>query len=438
MQPSECTDEPSREWPIKMASYDYLKDKNLRDRLKTARRTRPATHLNTDVTNKGQSSSAQPTRTPRRESKSSLPQSEARRLSPETKPSRKRYPKPSTKDLAISTKQLASMIRTGLPLLEALNIISSSSENKSLKSIYREVAIGISKGTTLLENLALYPNIFDEMYLALVSAGEAAGKLPEVLDRESKLLESLAKIKGQIRSAMAYPIGISVITVVVVIIMLVYVMPVFVEMYSKSGADLPGLTQFLVDASNIITDPMFLVKLLPIGIISFLLIRVLSKQEPVLLWKDRLLLKLPVINGLVTKSSLANFSRTLSSLNDAGVPILEALQISKRTLSNRVFKNVITKMYYEIESGQPIHKALERDAIIPIMFTSMFRIGEETGELSEMINKLADFYEDEVSESVKALTSIMEPLMIVFVAGVVAVMLIAMYLPMFFMFETIQ
>ena len=418
-----------------MANYNYLQDKELRKRLKTARDNRPA---QTNSSRSSDTTLPESPNKPRRHNEDSRSQSSSRRLIAETKPKRKRYPKPSTKDLAISTKQLASMIRTGLPLLEALNIISSSSDNKSLKNVYKEVSIGISKGTTLLENLALYPNIFDEMYLALVSAGEAAGKLPEVLDRESKLLESLAKIKGQIRSAMAYPIGISVITFVVVIIMLVYVMPVFVEMYSKSGADLPGLTQFLVDASNVITDPMFLVKLIPISIVSFFVIRVLSRQEAVLLWTDRLFLKIPVVSGLVTKSSLANFSRTLSSLNDAGVPILEALQISKRTLSNRVFKNVITKMYYEIESGQPIHKALERDKIIPVMFTSMFRIGEETGELSEMVNKLADFYEDEVSESVKALTSIMEPLMIVFVAGVVAVMLIAMYLPMFFMFETIQ
>ena len=421
-----------------MSSYDYIKDKKLRDKLKSIRQNRPAiaSDLNSSYPNKLSEDSAPLTQ--RRGKDTTNRQNNSYQIPSGSKPSRKRYPKPSTKDLAISTKQLASMVRTGLPLLEALNIISSSSDNKSLKSVYKEVAIGISKGTTLLENLSLYPNIFDEMYLALVSAGEAAGKLPEVLDRESKLLESLAKIKGQIRSAMAYPIGISVITVVVVIIMLVYVMPVFVEMYSKSGADLPGLTQFLVDASNIITDPMFLVKLIPTSVVIFFLFRLLLKQESVLLWKDRLVLKIPVVKGLVTKSSLANFSRTLSSLNDAGVPILEALQISKRTLSNRVFKNVITKMYYEIESGQPIHKALERDTIIPVMFTSMFRIGEETGELSEMVNKLADFYEDEVSESVKALTSIMEPLMIVLVAGVVAVMLVAMYLPMFFMFETIQ
>ena len=246
-----------------MATYDYLKDKSLRDSLKTVRKKRPESNSLSKKATENKLSSSQSKSNPSPLNKTPASQEKLRRVKSTTTPSRKRYPKPSTKDLAISTKQLASMIRTGLPLLEALNIISSSSENKSLKSIYKEISIGISKGSTLLDNLALYPNIFDEMYLALVSAGEAAGKLPEVLDRESKLLESLAKIKGQIRSAMAYPIGISVITFVVVIIMLVYVMPVFVEMYSKSGAELPGLTQFLVDASNIITDPLFLLKLLP-------------------------------------------------------------------------------------------------------------------------------------------------------------------------------
>ena len=426
-----------------MSDYSYLSDPRLRKKLDSIRQTRrqspAASRPQKSINPKESEPNANNTR-PGLPS-TSTPQVTVRNnvqiATSGTAPKRRRYRAPSTKALALSTKQLASMIRTGLPLLEALNIIGDSSDNKSLKAIYKEVAIGVSRGTTLLENFALYPNIFDEMYLALIQAGEAAGKLPEVLERESKLLESLAKIKGQIRSAMAYPISIAVITVAVVVIMLIWVLPVFTKMYSKSDTDLPALTQVLVDASNIISEPIFALKLLGAAFVLFIAYRFASKREDILLWKDRLLLKLPVISGLVTKSCLANFSRTLSSLNDAGVPILEALQISRRTLGNRVFRNVVTKMYYEIEAGQPIHKCLEQSEVIPVMFTSMFRIGEETGELSEMVNKLADFYEEEVSESVKALTSIMEPLMIVIVAGVVAVMLIAMYLPMFYMFQTI-
>ena len=276
------------------------------------------------------------------------------------------------------------------------------------------------------------------MYLALVSAGETAGLLPEVLDREAKLLESLSKIKGQIQSALTYPIAIFVLTVIVIIVMLVFVIPVFTDMYSSSGTKLPALTQFLVDASNLIKDPSFLIKSIPALIVGFILAKRQMKTNKFINWKDSMLLKLPITKDLVTKSCLANFSRTLSSLNSAGVPILEALMISKRTLGNRVFQRIADKMNTEIQAGQPIYKVLALEVkVIPIMFTSMFRIGEETGELSEMVDKLADFYEDEVSTSVKSLTSVLEPLMIVFVAIVVAFILVAMYLPMFNMMSTV-
>jgi len=351
---------------------------------------------------------------------------------------RKRLKPPSTKTLAVATKQLASMIRTGLPLLEALNILSESSDDKTLKAVFKEASIGISRGATLQEILEKHPDVFDDMYLALVSAGETAGLLPEVLDREAKLLESLSKIKGQIQSALTYPIAIFVLTVIVIIVMLVFVIPVFTDMYSSSGTKLPALTQFLVDASNLIKDPSFLIKSIPTLIVGFLLAKRQMKTNKFINWKDSMLLKLPITKDLVTKSCLANFSRTLSSLNSAGVPILEALMISKRTLGNRVFQRIADKMNTEIQAGQPIYKVLALEVkVIPIMFTSMFRIGEETGELSEMVDKLADFYEDEVSTSVKSLTSVLEPLMIVFVAIVVAFILVAMYLPMFNMMSTV-
>ena len=351
---------------------------------------------------------------------------------------KKRLKPPSTKTLAVATKQLSSMIRTGLPLLEALNILSESSDDKTLKIVFKEASIGISRGATFQEILEKHPDVFDDMYLALVSAGETAGLLPEVLDREAKLLESLSKIKGQIQSALTYPIAIFVLTVIVIIVMLVFVIPVFTDMYSSSGTKLPALTQFLVDASNLIKDPSFLIKTIPALIIGFLLAKRQMKTNKFINWKDSMLLKLPITKDLVTKSCLANFSRTLSSLNSAGVPILEALMISKRTLGNRVFQRIADKMNTEIQAGQPIYKVLALEVkVIPIMFTSMFRIGEETGELSEMVDKLADFYEDEVSTSVKSLTSVLEPLMIVFVAIVVAFILVAMYLPMFNMMSTV-
>ncbi len=349
----------------------------------------------------------------------------------------KRLKTPPMKDLAVATKQLSSMIRTGLPLLESLNIISDTSENASIRYAFKEIGIGISKGSTMSEMLEKYPEVFNEMYRALVNAGETAGLLPTTLDRQAKLLESLAKIKGQIKSALAYPSAIAILTIVIVFIMMLFVIPIFVDIYDQSGAPLPGITQMLIDISDQLRSLNFYIKAIPTSIALYFFYKYFSSRSSVIWWYHKTLLQLPITKDLVTKSCLANFSRTLSSLNSAGVPILEALTIAKKTLKNKIFSRIIEKAYIDIQAGNPIHKALDKEAVIPIMFTSMFRIGEETGELSEMITKLADFYEDEVSSSVKSLTSIMEPLMIIFVAVFVGIILIAMYLPMFSMMSTV-
>ncbi len=353
--------------------------------------------------------------------------------------SRKKYIRinsPTTNELAIATKQLASMIRTGLPLLEALNIIAESNQNQTLQLVFKDIAVGITRGATLVECMQKFPQVFNDMYIALVSAGESAGLLPNVLLRQAKLLENLSKIKAEIKSAMSYPIAIFILTIVVIIIMLTFVIPIFIDIYATSGAELPFLTQLLVNSSNSIRDTGFLIRLIPILTVVYFVLRRVLRSEYFLFMLDRTLLSMPITRQLVTKTSLANFSRTLSSLNAAGVPILESLLIAKKTVSNRLFIRVVDKMYSGIQSGQQIYKTLEEERIIPIMFTSMFRIGEETGELTEMVNKLADFYEDDVSTTVKTLTSILEPLMIVFVASIIAIILVAMYLPMFNMMST--
>ena len=350
---------------------------------------------------------------------------------------KRRLKSPPIKDLAVATKQLSSMIRTGLPLLDSLNIISDTAENPTIQYSFKEIALGISKGSTMSEMLDKYPEVFNEMYRALVNAGETAGLLPTTLDRQAKLLESLAKIKGQIKSALAYPSAIAILTLVIVFIMMIFVIPIFVDIYDQSGAPLPGITQFLIDLSDQLRSIEFYFKAIPSGIAIYLFSKYLSTRSSFIWWYDKTLLQLPITKDLVTKSCLANFSRTLSSLNSAGVPILESLTIAKKTLKNKIFSRIIENAYRDIQSGNPMHKAFDKESVIPIMFTSMFRIGEETGELSEMITKLADFYEDEVSSSVKSLTSIMEPLMIIFVAVFVGIILIAMYLPMFSMMSTV-
>ena len=356
----------------------------------------------------------------------------------EQKRQTKKIKKPPTKSLAIATKQLASMINTGLPIVEAMRLVAETTDNKSIAYSFNDIASGLSKGNTIVEMLGVYPQVFDQMYVALADAGEQAGLLAEVLDREAKLLETLAKLKAQIKSALTYPIAISVLVVVVILIMLIFVIPIFSEMYESSGADLPALTQLLVDISNWLKEgPNILILLASALLMTFVFRNVFSNKKVQELI-DKLILKVPVAGDLVVKSNLANFSRTLSSLSTAGVPLLEALRISRQTLGNSVFRVIIDKMYRSIELGEPIYLSLSSEPQIPKMFSSMFRIGEQTGELSAMVDKLADFYEDEVSTTVKSLTSILEPMMIVIVAGVVAVILVAMYLPMFNMMSTVS
>ena len=345
--------------------------------------------------------------------------------------------KPSSKSLALATKQLSSLIKTGVPIIESLVLVADTLEDRNLAYVFKEIASGISRGQTITDMLISFPQVFDDMYVALVDAGEEGGLLSEVLIRESKLLESLSKLKGQILGALAYPIAIFVLVIIVVIIMLTFVMPVFVDMYSQSGTDLPAITQIMVDASEWIRSPVNIAILILALIGIYMIINYLFKVPRVIAFKDRFLLKVPIVGDLITKNSLASFSRTLSSLTSAGVPLLESIAISKKTMSNIVFTGVVDRLYYGVQIGKSSNEILSEENSIPKMFTAMFRIGEETGELGEMVDKLADFYEDEVTAAVKALTSVLEPLMIVIVAGVVALMLVAMYLPMFNMMNTV-
>ena len=349
----------------------------------------------------------------------------------------RRLKNPPIKDLAVATKQLSSMIRTGLPLLDALNIISETSENTTISYSFKEIALGISKGSTMSEMLDKYPEVFDEMYRALVNAGETAGLLPNTLDRQAKLLESLAKIKGQIKSAMAYPSAIAILTVVIVFIMMLFVIPIFVDIYDQSGAPLPGITQFLIDLSDQLRSTQFYVKVIPSLIAFYFFFKYFSSRSAFIWWYHKTLLKLPITKDLVTKSCLDNFSRTLSSLNSAGVPILEAITIAKKTLKNRIFTRIIENAYVDIQAGNPMHKAFDKESVIPIMFTSMFRIGEETGELPDMLTRIADNYDEDVDNAVAGMTSLIEPVMIVFLAVAVGFIVIALFLPIVAIIETI-
>jgi len=366
------------------------------------------------------------------------PQEQKNNVSRSKREVSKKLKTPPTKSLAIATKQLASMVRTGLPIVEALNLVAETSDHKSIREALRDVADGIGRGNTVVEMLERHPLVFDEMYIALADAGEQAGLLAEVLEREASLLETLAKLKGQIKSAMTYPIAISLLVVIVVVIMLLFVIPIFADIYKSSGAALPALTQILIDASSWLKNAGNIMILGGSLVAIYWGLGQAMKKESVIRAVDKVTLSLPVVGDLTTKSNLANFARTLASLSTAGVPLLEAILIARRTLGNTVYRDIMGEMYQSIRVGDPIYKSLTGNERVPKMFSAMFRIGEQTGELSGMIDKLADFYEEEVSTAVKSLTSILEPMMIVIVAGVVAVILVAMYLPMFNMMNTVK
>ena len=413
-----------------MQDFSYIKDPKLRQKLidtSLSRTNRPSIEPVNKPSSSSRNSSPELVRSPRK-SQSSL----------SNPPKEFKVKSPSSKTLSLATKQLAAMSKTGLPIVDSLVLVSSTVDDKSLRYVFKQISDGVSKGSSIVDIMAKYPQVFDDMYIALVDAGEQGGLLSEVLERESILLEKLAAVKSQLVSAMAYPIGIFVLVVAVVIIMLVFVMPVFAEIYGSSGTDLPILTQLLLDASDFLRNlqnTFFLI--VGISVIVFFYLRY-SKTRRFKLQRDYLFMSLPGVKDVVTKSCLASFSRTLSSLNSAGVPLLDSIQISKRTMTNILFERVADRLYSGIQLGRSAYDILAEEKILPQMFVSMFRIGEETGELSAMVDKLAEFYEEEVSTSIKTLTSILEPLMIVIVALVVAILLVAMYLPMFNMMSTVK
>ena len=413
-----------------MQDFSYIKNPKLRQKLidtSLSRTNQPSIEPVNKSSSSSRNSSPELVRSPRK-SQSSL----------SNPPKEFKVKSPSSKTLSLATKQLAAMSKTGLPIVDSLVLVSSTVDDKSLRYVFKQISDGVSKGSSIVDIMAKYPQVFDDMYIALVDAGEQGGLLSEVLERESILLEKLAAVKSQLVSAMAYPIGIFVLVVAVVIIMLVFVMPVFAEIYGSSGTDLPILTQLLLDASDFLRNlqnTFFLI--VGISVIVFFYLRY-SKTRRFKLQRDYLFMSLPGVKDVVTKSCLASFSRTLSSLNSAGVPLLDSIQISKRTMTNILFERVADRLYSGIQLGRSAYDILAEEKILPQMFVSMFRIGEETGELSAMVDKLAEFYEEEVSTSIKTLTSILEPLMIVIVALVVAILLVAMYLPMFNMMSTVK
>ncbi|MDP1947504.1 MAG: type II secretion system F family protein [Nitrospirota bacterium] len=342
------------------------------------------------------------------------------------------------KDLVVFTRQFGTMINAGLPLVQCLEILSTQSENKVLRETIGEVKTQVEAGSTFSDALRRHPKVFDDLYVNLVHAGEVGGLLDTILTRLAKYIEKAMKLKGQIKSAMIYPSAILGVAAVVITVLMIWVIPIFAKMFNElSGGKmgLPGPTQFVIDVSNVFTSYWY-VMLGSIGAVVFSIKKYYATAQG-RMTIDKLLLKTPVFGDLIRKASVAKFTRTLGTLLGSGVPLLDGLTICAKTAGNKVIEEALINARGSIAGGKTIADPLAASGIFPKMVTHMIAVGESTGALDAMLGKIADFYEDEVDQAVASLTSLLEPVMMVFLGIVIGFIVIAMYLPIFKMSEAI-
>jgi type IV pilus assembly protein PilC len=340
----------------------------------------------------------------------------------------------SVRDKAIFSRQFAAMVNAGVAMVRCLSILGEQCTNPRMKKSLRAISLEVQQGVNLSDAMRKHPDCFDNLYISMVEAGEVGGVLDEVLNRLAKVLEDMARLKNQVKGAMAYPIAVGILACIVFVGMTVFLIPVFANIFKGLGTELPGLTLFMLDVSNILTSWRAIIPVIVIvgTVIAF---RTYYKTKNGRVTIDRILLKMPILGDLNEKSAVARFCRIFGTLTRSGVPILKSLDIVRDTSGNQVIANAIEKSKQDVQQGGMLSLALQRERVFPPLAIQMISIGEETGELDSMMMKVADFYEDEVEQAVKALTSVLEPIMMVFLAGMVAVILLSMYLPMFKVFE---
>ncbi len=336
----------------------------------------------------------------------------------------------SPKDLQIFTRQLATMIDAGLPLVQCLDILANQTPNKVFARALAQIKASVEQGATFSDSLRRHPKIFDDLFVNLVAAGEVGGILDAILERLATYIEKAVKLKAQLKSALVYPIGILVVAIGVIAVMLVKVIPTFEKMYADFGnAELPAATQFVINLSHGFTQRWYI----PTGILALLIFGggALRRTEQGKAAFDAALLKIPVIGATLRKIVVARFTRTLGTLLAAGVPILDALDICARTAGNTVVMRGILRARDKISEGHDMAGPLTEARVFPPMVVQMIGVGEQTGAMETMLQKIADFYEEEVDAAVSAMTSLIEPIMMAFLGIVVGGLIIAMYLPIF-------
>jgi len=333
------------------------------------------------------------------------------------------------KDVVVFCRIFSTMINAGLPLIQCLDLLSQQEQNKAFAKIIRSIKEDIEGGTSLTDALKKYPKVFDELFVNLIAAGEAGGILDVILQRLSNYLEKAMKLKAKVKSAMTYPLAVLVISVGVVALLLIKVIPVFKKMFEGMGGQLPGPTQMLITASEFAQSYWWVILGVIIALV-FAFNRFYATKKG--RWAvDSAVLKAPIFGPLLKKVAVAKFARTMATMMSSGVPILEGLAIVSKTSGNVVVENALLKTRQSISEGRSIAEPLSETGIFPPMVVQMISVGEATGALDSMLNKIADFYDDEVDAAVEAMTSLLEPVMMVFLGGIVGAMIIAMYLPIF-------
>ena len=342
--------------------------------------------------------------------------------------------KVTVKDKAVFSRQFSVMVNAGVAIIRALGILADQAPNPKLKRALLGISAEVQQGTSLSESMKDYPECFNNLYVSMVEAGEAGGVLDEVLMRLSKLLEDMAKLQNQIKSAMAYPVTVGIFAVIAFLGMTIFLIPVFGGIFEGLGAELPLLTRVMLGISDILRSWKVLIPIVAFVGISFI-VRNYYKTPMGRVQIDGFMLKMPLFGDLNEKIAVARFCRIFGTLTRSGVPVLQCFDIVCDTIGNQVLVNAVQAAKKDIQQGGMISLAIQKENVFPPLAIQMISIGEETGELDGMMEKVADFYEDEVEQSVKALTSMIEPIMMVGIAVMVGTILMSMYLPMFSIFD---
>ena len=336
------------------------------------------------------------------------------------------------KDVLLFTKKLATMVHAGLPVVDTLSLLSDQMESKAFKKVLKQIYLDIESGNSVSVSFSKYDKLFGNIYVNLVKAGEASGKLDTFLSKLVENLEKTEKIRANIKSALFYPVILLVVSLGVIAIMLICVVPIFVELFASVGGELPALTQIIMSASDYVSDPMRGgVTFVAIVVGLYALRKQLRSNYNLRRKYHRMLLKTPLVGDLIIKSGLSKIGLILGNLSAAGVPLIEALEISTTSTDNIPLTEAMNNVKLGVFSGSPLSELFDKEEIIPSTFDQMIKVGEETGNMEEMFESISGYYQEELDNAVQRLTAMLEPIMIVFMGGTIGFIIIAMYLPIF-------